>query len=553
MPWIDDLRRGLEDAGGSSGPSSVELVETHISWVLIAEREVFKLKKPVALDFVDFSTLASRRQACEAEVELNRRLAPDVYLGVLPVVATASGEYRLGGIGTIVDYAVHMRRLAFADRLDVRLGEGRLGDRTLQRLAELLAAFHAACPNDEQVTRSGAIEAIRHNVRENFFQSRGLIEEVLPVTSCEEVERWQLDFLEANAELFAERQRNGRIRDGHGDLRLEHIYVEEAATSEGAFGSLATGQIRVIDAVEFSDRFRHADVCADVAFLVMDLSWHGAVLEAERFLASYARAADDFDLYALVDFYQSYRAFVRGKIATFMMVNEQISAPQRERQKAEARRYFLLSLASARKPLAAPRLVCVGGVIASGKSTVAEALGEAWGVPIVDADRARKSVLGVDPEVRLPERPFSGAYSPEVTQRVYTEMFRRARRVLESGRSVILDASFRSRELRGQARALAGQLGVPFRFVECRCPIEVTRERLARRRAGVSDGRPEIFDEFVASWQEVDELPPEEHRVVATTQPVARALEQLAGLAVGRSGVPAAAQGRAATRRTGSR
>jgi aminoglycoside phosphotransferase family enzyme/predicted kinase len=498
------------------GPG-IELRETHISWVFLGGDDAFKVKKPVSLGFLDFSTKEKRHEACEAEVRLNRRLAPDVYLGVVPVTLDANGRHRFGGEGEPVDWAVHMKRLSDAHRADVRLERGELSGESIERVAERIAGFHHECGPSALAEPFGTVEAIRFNVLENFEQTRSTIHQYLGAEEVKELEAWQLRFLAERGPLFEERLRSGRIRDGHGDLRLEHVYLDER------------GAVTILDCIEFNERFRFADVCADVVFLAMDLAWHDRVDLAERFIARYAREAGDYDLYPLVDFYQSYRAFVRGKIASMTAFGETASLKARERAASEARRYFLLALASERQALVPPRVVAVGGVIASGKSTLAGALGREMRAPVVDADRTRKQLAGVAADEPLPESPWTGVYSKEFTRRVYSELCRRASAVLASGRPVILDASFRARAHRDEARRIARESGVPFAFVECRAPEEVCRERLRERekRRTVSDGRLEVFDDFARSWEPPDELGPSEHVVVDTTKPLDASLERL--------------------------
>jgi uncharacterized protein len=533
----------------------VELEETHISWVFLGERDVYKVKKPLDLEFLDFSSAAARRRACEAEVTLNRRLAPGVYRGVVPITVGPDGRLRIGGDGEPVDWAVHMRRLPAARRADHLLHGNRLSRDALTLVAERLAAFHAAARCDPAVAVFGSPEAIDRNVRENFQHTRGTVEAYLSAAEAAEIERWQLDFLTGRRALLEQRVRAGRIRDGHGDLRLEHLYLLEsdlerrqpagaAPTAiaspprDGApappGGALAGGsapgtEVVIVDCIEFNDRFRYADVCADAAFLSMDLAAHGAVDLAEHFLARYARAANDFDLYPLVDFYQSYRACVRGKVASIVAADEGAAAGARARAAAEAHRHFKLALASERPSLLPSLVIAVGGPIASGKSTVAEWIAHERSAPIVDADRTRKSMLGVAPTEKVWHPPFSGSYAPEVTAQVYDEILRRARAVLDSGRAVVLDASFRSRDERAAARRLAAECSVGFLFVECAAPAPTLRRRLEerQRRTGVSDGRLEILEPFLASWEPVTELHPAEHARLDTDRPFEEARDLL--------------------------
>jgi predicted kinase len=283
-------------------------------------------------------------------------------------------------------------------------------------------------------------------------------------------------------------------------------------------------------------------VCSDLAFLSMDLAWQGHADLAERLLASYARQANDYDLYALVDFYESYRAYVRGKIAAFGAAD--VGAPEhtRARHARAARRSLLLALAAHRRSLLSPAVVAVGGLIASGKSTIADRIGEELSAPVISADATRKHMVGAAATQPIHEPAFRGAYDPAFTERVYAEVLRRARVVLASGRPVVLDASFRTGAMRAQARQLAAEVAAPFQLVECSAPREVCRERLRRRAAerSVSDGRLEIFDDFCARFEPVRELPPRELLVLDTTRPVEESLAEVrARLAVWPSGLVA--------------
>lgn len=507
-----------------------ELRETHISWVFLDDHDVYKIKKPVSFGFLDFTTLARRKAACEAEVELNRRLAKDVYLGVRPVRVSADGRHYVDpGVAEeglvephsaddeIVDWAVHMRRVSDGDRADHRLAAQRLTPSDIDRVAVHLVDFHANAASDAQTASFGKPDNIAINVRENFAQTRAYLTDHLRPEEADEIEQWQLDFLVDKRERFLARMEAGRVRDGHGDLRLEHVYLE---------GETVT----VLDCIEFNQRFRFADVCSDVAFLSMDLSFHGRVDLAERLLAVYAREADDYELYSVVDFYESYRAFVRGKIASMVAHDPELDPQTARRAAHDARAYFRLALAAERQPIVPPTLIAVGGIIASGKSTVSDRLSIHMGAPVVSTDRVRKSLLGVRPTDTLESPEWSGPYDPALTAEVYAKVFEHAKVILGSGRPVIVDATFRSSEIRAAARRVAQQLGAPFRFVECRVKREVARARAAKRdlSRSVSDGRPEVFDAFMARWEPPSELRPGERLVLDTEVPLEHNLAWLA-------------------------
>jgi aminoglycoside phosphotransferase family enzyme/predicted kinase len=440
------------------------------------------------------------------------------------------GRATLVGGGEIIDWAVHMERLDDERRADHLLARAALSSSDIDAIATRIARFHASARYDADISRFGEPRAIRTNVEENFVQTKETIARYVSDDEARAIVRWQTAFLNDNEALFASRIEDGRVRDGHGDLRLEHVYVEgrgaersEPTIASGGLGGEAPHaehEITVLDCIEFNERFRFADVCADIAFLSMDLAGHGRVDLAERLLATYARESEDFDLYAVVDFYESYRAFVRAKIASIRAADSSLDAAARARAARDARRYFLLALSADRHSLLAPSVVAVGGIIASGKSTVAARVGASMSAPVIDADRTRKSMLGVAAHEHVEAAAWSGAYHPAFTERVYDEVFRRADVVLSSGRPVVLDASFRSAALRAKARALAEAHGLPFRFIECRVADDVCRARLARREreTGVSDARASLLDEFRARFEPVVELPERERVVVDTSR-----------------------------------
>lgn len=491
--------------------SEITLVETHISWVFLLERDVFKVRKPVNLGFVDFGTLQLRREDCEAEVRLNARLAPDVYRGVVAIWQQADGSLQVGAepAGPIVDWAVHMRRLPEAQRADTLLSAGELSAAMVEKIARRIAQFHAEQPTDAAIARFGTLAAVWHNVQENFGSTQDTLTRYLDPDEAEELRGAQTRFLQTHVGLLQRRIAGGKVRDTHGDLRLEHIYLTPQL------------EITVLDCIEFNERFRFADVCADIAFLSMDLSRLGRPDLGELLLCKYVEESQDYELYEVVDFYQSYRAFVRGKIAALIADDPAAALLPRDKAAAEARRCFRLALAAERPALVPAVLVAVGGWIASGKSHVAERLGRALPAVVISADRTRKDLAHVQATTAVHDPTWSGLYSPANTQRVYDELFRRAEPVLRAGRSVVLDASFRTRALRVAALDAANALGVQFHLVECVAPPEVCRTRLAERAKtpSLSDGRLEIFDDFVAKFEQVAELPEELHCVVDTSAP----------------------------------
>ncbi|HEY8927308.1 MAG TPA: AAA family ATPase, partial [Polyangia bacterium] len=391
-PIVHDLLRPEALRRGARG--AVELRSTHASWVFLCGADVFKLKRPVDLGFLDFRTVEARRRDCEDEVRLNRRLAPDVYLGVLPVRRDAAGHrVDAQGEGDVADWVVHMRRLPDDASAASLLAQGRLDRERLAALALTVAASLDAAPS---APRFGEVAALRHNVEENLAQSRAFAapDGMVEPEALEAIWRYHDRALRLRSEVFATRARAGRIREGHGDLRLEHVYFLPSAP-----GAEPERPV-VIDCLEFSERLRAGDVASELAFLAMELEAAGQPALGAGFVARGAEALDDFDLYGVLDFYLAYRAWVRAKVAGFVARDPQADHPVRARKLEEARLYFSLARASGRRPVARPALVAVGGVIGSGKSTLAAALGAELAAPVVGSDRTRKAMAGLSPTAR---------------------------------------------------------------------------------------------------------------------------------------------------------
>ncbi|HMF42838.1 MAG TPA: AAA family ATPase [Polyangia bacterium] len=455
-----------DDGGGG-----MDLRTTHASWVYLTDGDVWKVKRPVDLGFLDFRTVEARRRACEDEVRLNRRLAPGIYLGVEPVRASPEGPV-IGGSGAIVDWAVHMRRLPDQASAAALLQRGLLRPERLAGLAEKLAAFWVGARPRPDL---GAPDLLRRNVDENFAQVAPFMGDLVERASFDDVRAFQLDVLASRGDRFNARVDEGRIRDGHGDLRLEHVYF--LPPPDG---------IVVIDCIEFNDRFRCGDVAGEAAFLAMELEAARRPDLAAGFLARLAEASDDFGLYGVVDFYLSYRAWVRGKVAAFLAADPNSDVGLRAQKREEARRLFALARSFSGIPADAPFLIAVGGVVGGGKSTLAAALGQELAAPVVSSDRTRKALAGLAPT----DQGDARLYTTEAIDRNYRAILGRAERVLASGRGVILDATFSARRWRDAATDLARATGARFAHLEATCADRaILRTRLAARRA-----RPSVSD-----------------------------------------------------------
>jgi len=308
----------------------VSVVQTHISVVFVADNFVYKVKKPVNFGFLDFSTLEKREFYCHQEVLLNSRLSSDLYLGVLPVYHDGKNYSLSSEKGDIVEYAVKMKRLSEESLMIHVFQKGVLTEKHLEDIAKVLARFHANAERSPDIERFARPEAFKVNTDENFMQVekyQGLTIEREPFRA---LEKWTNAFYEQHSELFLKRIANGRIRDCHGDLHMEHICL--------------TPGIPIFDCIEFNERFRYSDTIADTAFLLMDLEYHGGSQKAETFWNFYRAFADEEGgVESLLIFYKVYRAFVRGKVNSFQLDDSNIGPEERENAIATARKYFMLA------------------------------------------------------------------------------------------------------------------------------------------------------------------------------------------------------------------
>ncbi len=312
----------------------VRLLQTHISWVFVCDKFVYKLKKPVDFGFLDFTTLTKRHKYCIKEVELNSRLAPSVYLGVYPVVLDGL-RYRIietPGRKTPIEYAVKMRVIPDSALMKTRFQNGKLGKSDIEQIAKTIAEFHSKAANSKEIEKFGELETVKFNTDENFQQTEKYIGSSITRDQFCLLKSWTAEFYEKNSKVFPDRIAAGRVRDCHGDLHMEHVCL--------------TKPIVIFDCIEFNDRFRYSDTACDLAFLMMDLDYHGGSKFAKNLYDEYLRFSDEdeADFKKMVNFYKVYRAYVRGKVHSFRLDDTSISEIERVRAAETAQRYFKLAL-----------------------------------------------------------------------------------------------------------------------------------------------------------------------------------------------------------------
>jgi aminoglycoside phosphotransferase family enzyme/predicted kinase len=482
-------------------PAEVTHKETHISHLFFAGELVYKVKKAVRYSFLDYSTLAKRRHFLQEELRLNRRLAPSVYLAVMPIAFDESG-WRLGGWAEPAEYTLLMRRLPEKRMLPFLLETHQATAVMMFELADTLARFHTAAQPLKSLEPRRYLDAVKQQWAENLADIEPFVGDLIDRDSCDAIGVYGADFLRRHADLLIQRAEQGWIRDVHGDLHCEHI-------------CFAPEGIQIFDCIEFNAKLRRCDLAAEIAFLLMDLEAHGAGELAAQLLARYASQMRDPGLSVLLPFGKCYRALVRGKVY----------ALRGQAGRSEAFRYFRYAHRMVWQSLP-PHLIMVCGLTGSGKSTLARQLGERLGLTVINSDAVRKTIAG-----RLGRQnvPFeAGIYSPTMTERTYARMTRDADRLLQEGRAAILDATFLRKAHRQRIVKLADKHKVPLLVIHCAASESATEKRLSRRFAegrDISDGRWEVFVEQKRIFEPLEDISPDSRLLVNTDAP----LDQLTG------------------------
>jgi aminoglycoside phosphotransferase family enzyme/predicted kinase len=446
------------------GCRAVRVIQTHISYVLLTGRFAYKIKKDVNLGFLDFTTLAARRFYCERELELNRRLAPAIYLEVVAVTGSA-GRPRIGGDGPALEYAVKMLEFPQDSLLTRLLERGALTAAQIEELADAVAAFHSSAATAGVTARFGSAAEILELAIENFTEIEPLLEQPADRREVAALRQWTEREHRLRTELFAARQRGGCVRECHGDLHLGNVACVE-------------GRITIFDCIEFNDDMRWSDVMADVGFVVMDLADRRRPDFAMRFLNAYLERTGDYDGVQVLRFYVVYRAMVRAKVAG--MTAHQMADPAiRSAKTSECREY--LSLATRCSEPAIRGIVITHGLTGSGKTTQSQGLVDLLGAIRVRTDVERKRLHGLASEDRSGSSLSGGLYTSAETDRTYRRVSDLARCVARGGYPVVIDGTFLQRRHREQFRALATELCVPCVIVDFVAPVETLRTRVQQR------------------------------------------------------------------------
>ncbi len=467
---------------------SVEVMQTHISFVVLAGDFVYKIKKSVDFGFLDFSDLKKRKFFCEAEVELNSRLCPKLYLGVVKITKTEDGGVEFDGSGEVVEYAVKMKRFSQDRLMSSLLDEGMVEPKVVEDIVSELTAFYKKDSPSKEERALGGFDVVWGNVLENFDQTKDVVDVTIPSDWYEQITSYALSFLKENKSFFDSRVIDGFIHDCHGDLHSGNIVIEQ------------DGSVCIFDCIEFNKRFRFGDVCSDIAFLAMDLDAHNKMMLASFLAEKYQELSGDVGSARLLNFYKCYRAYVRGKVLGFRLSDPMTSQKEKQAVVDQASRYFELSLLYARldelkNKTKKPFVVLVSGFSGTGKSTFARRFASDCDAALIRSDVIRKNLAGVDCFERHLDEPDSGLYDPKHTDATYEQMILLAEEELKKNRCVVLDATFLKKKYRDGVYDLGRRLDVSVVVVNCVAPDEMVKIWLDERLKGrsESDGRWEIF------------------------------------------------------------
>lgn len=443
----------------------IRVIETHISWVFLTGRLAYKIKKPVNLGFVDFSTLRLRRHYCREELRLNRRFAPRLYLDVVAIRGDPR-KPRIGGKGPVREYAVRMRQFRQSALASRALAAGKFGPREIDALADRIAAFHAGAAPVPAGGALGTPTSVLDAALDNFRQMMPLAKLRKDRAALVALRQWTRHEHASRRHAFEARKSGGAIRDCHGDLHLGNV-------------ALIDGEPVPFDCIEFNDQFRWIDVVSEIAFLVMELDYRKRSDLGWRFLNRYLESTGDYGGIQLLRFYLVYRALVRAKVHLMRSLQPGVAAGTRARLARAFRAYLRLAVRYSAPRRAA--LVIAHGLSGSGKTTATQPLIEGIGAIRLRSDVERKRLHGLAALARTDAAPGAGIYTPAATASTYRRLGSLARSIIGCGFPVVADAAFLKRSEREAFRAIAEDGDVPFCILAFRAPLEVLRSRVMKR------------------------------------------------------------------------
>ncbi|QSJ16862.1 AAA family ATPase [Nostoc sp. UHCC 0702] len=477
----------------------IELIQTHISYVLLTGDYAYKLKKPVNFGFLDFSTLSKRQHFCHEELRLNQRGAAELYLEVLPVTL-ANEQYHLDGTGETVEYVLKMRQFPQDLLFSSLFEQGKLNEADLEELGRVVAEYHAQAQTNDYIRSFGEVPQVRAAFDENYEQSEKYIGGPQTQEQFTQTQQYTDKFFAERTELFASRIQNNYIRECHGDLHLKNI-------------ALWQDKITLFDCIEFNEPFRFVDVMYDVAFTVMDLEARKRQDLGNAFLNAYIEQTGDWEGLQVLPLYLSRQAYVRAKVTSFLLDDPSVPLSVKEEATKTASNYYKQAWEYTQPKQG--QLILMSGLSGSGKSTTARYLALQLGAIQIRSDAVRKHLGGIP----LSERGGDDLYTPEMTQKTYARLLNLGIILASQGFSVILDAKYDRQQLRLEAIALAEKHHLPLKIIHCTAPLDVVKERLVNRTGDIADATVDLLESQLKQAETFSDAEKPYVQIWDTTQP----------------------------------
>ncbi len=473
---------------GLSNKSDIQLIQTHISFVVLTKSFAYKIKKSVDFGFLDFSTLEKRKHFCHEELRLNSRLCPELYKDVIKFTETSDGKHiEINGEGSVVDYAVKMKLFPQENIMTHLLQKQKITSDHIDELVDELVTFYEKSSATEEIASFGSIDAVKQNIDENFEQTRDKIDITISKDEFTHIKQANELFFKNKNDLLKHRKKNGYIKSCHGDLHSGNIV-------------LFNDSLCVFDCIEFNKRFRYIDVASDIGFFAMDLDIQNQPYLSSYLIQQYLKKSNDDTLLDVLNLYKSYRAYVRGKVLGFQLDDPHVDKKKKQALLDQIKPYFSLSayyasLMNIQVKQKQPIVFMMSGLTGTGKSTIAEKISVDYRAQIINTDVVRKEDIGVDKFERHLDNPNTGMYSPKRVHQTYEKVMDHAETLLRQGKNVVLDATFQKQQHRNMAKALAAKFNAPLIPIYCTCPEEIAKQWLEDRMKSksVSDGRWEIY------------------------------------------------------------
>ncbi|MBD2665460.1 adenylylsulfate kinase [Richelia sinica FACHB-800] len=485
----------------------IELIQTHVSYVLLTGDYVYKLKKPVNFGFLDFSTLEKRQHFCQEELRLNQRGAGELYLEVVPITLVGE-QYQIGGSGEPVEYAVKMRQFPQESLFSELFAQGKLTETNLEELGRVVANYHGEAETNDYIRSFGEVAKVRQAIDENYAQTVNYIGRAQTQEQFDGTKEYTDNFFAQRPELFTDRIKNNYIRECHGDLHLRNM-------------ALWHDKIMLFDCIEFNEPFRFVDVMYDVAFTVMDLEARQRQDLGNAFLNAYVEKTGDWEGLQVLPLYLSRQAYVRAKVTSFLLDDPSIPAQVKEEAANTASAYYRQAWEYTQ--LKQGQIILMSGLSGSGKSTTAKYLARKLGAVQIRSDAVRKHLAGIP----LLERGGDEVYTPEMTAKTYGRLGELGIKLASQGWTVILDAKYDRQNLRQDAIAQAQQHQLPIHIIHCSAPLEVLQQRLVNRTGDIADATADLL---ASQFQQAESFTDEEKpyiKIVDTTQPLESQLQSV--------------------------